>query len=87
MPWKPKHSCRYSLCGELIESGQSYCYKHKDKKPKREYTGDYKRGWPALRSMYLKHNPLCEDCKDKEIVEAAIEVHHKISIEVWPEGR
>ena len=87
MPYKSLKPCSYPLCPELIPKGRMYCYKHKEKKPKREYTGVYKRGWPALRSLYLKHTPLCEDCKEKGIVEAATEVHHKIPIEVWQEGR
>lgn len=38
--------------------------------------------WVNLRLEYLSRNPLCEHCKEKEIVKLASEVHHKIYISV-----
>ena len=87
MPYKSLKPCDYPLCPNLVEKGQAYCNKHKEKEPKREYKGAYKRGWQRLRDMYLKENPLCEECKAKGIVEKATEVHHKIPIEERPDLR
>jgi 5-methylcytosine-specific restriction protein A len=36
--------------------------------------------WKNLRLEYLIHQPLCENCIEKGIVESAVEVHHKIPI-------
>ena len=36
--------------------------------------------WKVLRLEYIKSNPLCEECKEKGILNSAIDVHHKIPI-------
>lgn len=43
------------------------------------------RPWRKLRAAYLTEHPLCADCEHEGRVEAAIEVHHRISRHVRPD--
>jgi 5-methylcytosine-specific restriction enzyme A len=36
--------------------------------------------WTELRLEYLRNNPLCEPCLERDIIKSAIDVHHKIPI-------
>ncbi len=36
--------------------------------------------WKKIRLEYLIHQPLCEVCIEKGIIESAVDVHHKIPI-------
>lgn len=37
--------------------------------------------WQELRRKKINSSPVCEDCKDKGIIEPATEVHHIIPVE------
>ena len=92
MPTKPKHPCAYPLCPNLVEAGQKYCSKHKgsiapqDTRPPASERG-YDWQWHKLRTMYLKHNPLCERCRAKGRVTPADTVHHIKPVAQYPELR
>jgi 5-methylcytosine-specific restriction enzyme A len=87
VPSSPPSACSYPGCPELTHD--KYCDKHKDNQItiKRTYTGDYKRGWPALRLMYLRNNPLCKHCRQQGIATIASEVDHIVPIALRPELR
>lgn len=86
MPYKSKRPCASPGCSNLVEHGEIYCSKHKSNKL-RSYTGAYKGAWQSLRTMYLKRNPLCEECKRKGIITVATEVDHIIPIKLRPDLR
>ena len=85
MPYKLKKSCNYPLCSELVDTGTTYCDKHK-KKVNTEYQkrrtdieeqAFYKSyRWQKLRKYKLSIDPLCEICLRKEIVKEATMVDH-----------
>lgn len=35
--------------------------------------------WRKMRLAYIDRHPLCEICQQKGLVEAAVDVHHKVS--------
>lgn len=39
------------------------------------------RRWKQLRAAYLQLHPLCELCKEKGLVVAAVDVHHRTPVE------
>ena len=41
----------------------------------------HSKRWIALRRIYLAEHPLCEQCRKKELLRPAIDVHHVIPIE------
>ena len=82
MPSKPKRSCLYPMCKELVVKG--YCATHsKDK-----YLYDKERGtatergynyrWQKARKSFLIRNPLCVECEREGRVESAVVVDHVI---------
>jgi 5-methylcytosine-specific restriction protein A len=91
MPYKPKVSCKYPLCSELIETGERFCPSHKQ--PTSEYEKKrnsinskvYNTTWRRLRRLKLNNNPLCERCLAKGKVIQAEEVDHVISVSQQPE--
>ena len=75
---KPKHPCKYSLCPELAEAGQSYCDKHKSNRDTRDSATKrgYDSRWQRARAIYLRSNPLCVECLKVGIIKAATVVDH-----------
>lgn len=86
MPTKCKRPCAYHGCPELVEYGERYCKEHKKVIHKNydKYNRDkgrhslYGSRWQKESKRFLVDNPLCEDCKEKGILEPATEVHHII---------
>jgi len=85
MPRKPKKPCAYPGCPELVEPGQSYCEKHRklkqrqvDKKRGTSAERGYNARWRKARKMFLKRNPLCEECKRNGKITPATVVDHII---------
>lgn len=83
MPRKPKKPCSYPGCPELVESGQSYCEKHRklrqkqyDKKRGTSAQRGYDARWRRIRRMVIAEEPLCRECKKNGIVKPATDVHH-----------
>lgn len=94
MPHRLKKPCAYPGCPELVQAEQTYCNEHK-RKVKGQRDKEYNRQrdprsrkfygsarWKKLRNKYIKQNPLCEHCQEKDKVTAATEVDHIIPIEV-----
>ncbi len=85
MSYRSKKSCTYPLCNKLIETGSTYCNKHK-KKVNIEYKDSrtdieehafYKSyRWQKLRKYKLNINPVCEDCLKESIVKEVRMVDH-----------
>lgn len=66
MPTKQKRLCNYRGCRNIATKG-SKCDDHYEP-PKRKESGQYHHwynlpAWKALRMMWLKSHPLCEECK------------------------
>jgi 5-methylcytosine-specific restriction protein A len=85
MPTKPKRPCKQFGCPELVESGQSYCDKHKktyDKDYERKRGTAHQRGytktWSKYRLMYLRENPICVMCQEEGNIVSASVVDHII---------
>ncbi|MBA7564371.1 HNH endonuclease [Candidatus Atribacteria bacterium 1244-E10-H5-B2] len=85
MPYKPKKSCSYPLCNKLVETGITYCDKHKKKVSKayqirrtdiEEQTFYKSYRWRKLRKYKLSRDPLCAICLREEIVKEAAMVDH-----------
>ena len=85
MPYKPKRSCSFPGCPELIPSGERFCSKHKKEEQKRY---DKQRGtaaqrgydarWRRYKKRYITEHPLCinyEECHNVATV-----VDHIISV-------
>ena len=73
MPTKPRKSCLYPGCRELIATG-SYCDTHRpptvDRRPSANKRG-YGVAWVRVRNAFLRQYPTCAKCGDK-----ATEAHH-----------
>ena len=89
MPKKPMKPCGFSMCSQLVKSGERFCPKHKRAERKRyESTRKtaaergYNAQWRKVRAMQLRHFPMCQRCQD-----AAVLVHHKIPVETDPSQR
>lgn len=92
MPDKAQHFCNWAGCDELTYA--RYCEKHTEfaeakrlqekqryqktrpSASKQGYDGD----WQKIRMMYLRRNPICEECLKGNKVTPAVLVHHKIRI-------
>ena len=61
--------------------------KHRGSARQRGYDGT----WERLRKMYLREQPLCEDCLENSLDDVtltpAVEVHHKKKVRDFPELR
>jgi 5-methylcytosine-specific restriction protein A len=83
MPNAPKRPCGYPGCPNLCDSGR--CEKH-TKQERHDYDArrqdDPQRKiycsarWRRLRAAKLAADPLCERCKQADILEGASDVHH-----------
>jgi 5-methylcytosine-specific restriction protein A len=85
MPIRPKRSCNFPGCTELVDKG--YCDKHK-KDNRKVYDKEYdrtrgtstQRGYGAnhrkLRKIVLDEEPLCRHCKAKGIIKPSKEMDH-----------
>ena len=86
MPTAPLHYCRGG-CGNKVKRGETYCPKCKAREQKaydriRGSAAErgYDRKWRDVRDLYIKENPLCEDCRDKGITKMANVVHHIVEL-------
>lgn len=87
MPNKLKRSCAVRACPNLIDVGK-YCDTHRqyqthDSRRKNDtarHKHEHTRRWQKLRLMYLRANPLCVDCKKKDKIVPATEVHHILPV-------
>jgi len=43
--------------------------------------------WLMLRQYILSKNPLCERCLKKDRITPATEIHHRVDLAYFPEGR
>ena len=83
MPWKPKHPCKFPVCAELVDYGQSRCPKHEallrtqydDRRGTSTQRG-YGVRWRQLRRWWLNAHPLCEECKKQGKLVTAEVVDH-----------
>ena len=94
MPTRAKKPCAYPQCPELVEAGNTYCgihrkgesrrqdkFRTRDKRIKSFYSS---ARWQKVRNRFIKINPLCEHCLDKDIVTPAEEVDHIVPVkEDW----
>ncbi len=81
-----KKFCNHSGCQTLVDYPQKYCethqplsnrvYRKKDSPSERGYDTQWKR----VRIIKLQHEPLCEDCLERNKTVPAVEVHHIIKI-------
>ena len=64
---------------------QTICDNHKKKETRKSsYERGYNNAWRSARMHYLKHNPLCYDCKQNNIYTGATEVHHILKASEHP---
>ncbi len=77
MPRKPMKPCKHPGCPHLTHD--KYCETHSkvlyERRPNASKRG-YDNNWRAIRKSFLKRNPLCESCLDKQQITQATEVHH-----------
>ena len=96
MPNRPKKPCKgkYGTCPNLVDANKRYCSScqpgevKKEKARTRQY--DKQRGttaqrgydsrWNRVRALYIKRNPICENCINEGRTNKAEEVHHIIPI-------
>ena len=91
MPQLPGKLCRAAGCKALAAKGMGFCEKHRPLFDEQERKRRAMRRWnPAARRLYglaawregraeyLRANPLCKDCLDHGILEAATDVDHVI---------
>jgi 5-methylcytosine-specific restriction protein A len=74
---RSKRPCRHPGCPALVVSG--YCDKHKQQKER--YRGSanergYNRDWQKARDRFLRDNPCCAKCLEKDRAVPATVVHH-----------
>jgi 5-methylcytosine-specific restriction enzyme A len=84
MPTQPPKPCRKAACGALTENG--YCEAHKQEKRKgfreldRKRENSHKRGynkrWERARKFFLRRNPICIECKRRDVITLANVVDH-----------
>ena len=82
MPRKPKKPCAYQGCLALTDN--RYCEVHQKLAAQHyeKYQRDpstrkrYGRTWKRIRDRYITSHPLCEQCKNADILTPAEEVHH-----------
>lgn len=92
-----KKFCNKTGCNEIITATEKYCAKHlinnvaelKTKQRDRESPSKrgYDRNWEKIRKHKLSITPLCEDCRAKNKIKTATEVHHIKKIRDYPELR
>lgn len=94
MPLLLKTPCNHPACRRATRG--RFCEEHRhlaaQRPSERRRTTAAERGydhrWRKVREFYISHNPLCEDCLDAGIVNAAhLEVDHVIPIAVRPDLR
>jgi 5-methylcytosine-specific restriction enzyme A len=94
MPKKPMKPCGFSMCSQLVKSGERFCPKHKRAERKRyESTRKtaaergYNAQWRKVRAMQLRHFPMCgcDECQGQRY--AADMVHHIVPIDKNPSLR
>jgi len=83
LPIKPKYYCKRPGCPELVESGTSYCQKHKlsnsrqiDQRRGTANERGYTYLWQRIRCGHLIENSLCVICRSHGIIRRAEHVHH-----------
>lgn len=86
MPSKAPHPCAYPGCPKL--TAERYCTEHKTI-ASREYNRYqrapdhnkiYGRRWHTIRDLYIRKNPLCEECFKAGRFVPADEVHHILPV-------
>lgn len=79
MPTKPKKPCKHPGCPKLTEG--IYCNEHREVH-RSDRMASNKRGydsrWRRARKRFLSVHPLCERCKENNILVAATVVDHII---------
>lgn len=78
MPYKPLSPCRHPGCAEL--TAERYCPEHKSFHIKTDRPSSNDRGynsrWRKARVLFLRDNPLCEECKKQGRYTPATVVDH-----------
>lgn len=99
MPNRPLQFCNHHGCPTLTAS--RFCPEHqaiydqetagKQSRYNRERGSAAKQGydsdWIAVRNIYIRRHPLCEDCMLKGKITAAEMVHHVRSVKDYPGAR
>jgi 5-methylcytosine-specific restriction protein A len=89
MPRRAQRPCKTAGCAELVAADTGYCTAHQKCKPGENRLTAWRRGydgaWQRFRLMFLRKNPLCDDCLKTERVEPATEVHHLLKVADHPE--
>lgn len=83
---RPRRLCRSPGCKNLVPTGTGgLCDTHKQEQQRHydERRGSasergYNHRWNKARKMFLRENPLCENCLKQNKTEVATEVDHKI---------
>lgn len=95
--YKRTRPCARVGCPKLVTGG-AYCEKHKKPRLDRfkslnrskspEKVKFYGSGaWKKTRSLYLKDNPLCEECRELDRIRPAVLVHHDPELtKLWELG-
>jgi 5-methylcytosine-specific restriction enzyme A len=81
MPRSASSPCRYPGCTHLGTGG--YCPDHRAERERERPSPSargYDRRWQAIRTRFMRHHPLCEDCRAEGRVHYAEEVHHVVPL-------
>lgn len=79
MPYKPKKSCKYPRCPNLIRVDQAYCNTHKGLNRRSSTTKQgYNYRWQKESKKFLAENPYCFYCMQKGLTVLASIVDHII---------
>ncbi|MEN6370921.1 MAG: HNH endonuclease [Armatimonadota bacterium] len=92
MPTAPKRPCAVKNCPNL--TNKRFCEQHEREHWKRldanrsnSAARGYDARWSKLAKLYLKRNPLCEDCQERGLTVAAQLVHHIKEVDTHPKLR
>jgi 5-methylcytosine-specific restriction protein A len=97
VPSRALRPCKDRDCIALTNDKTGYCPEHtylvkelnkqKEKLRKSARERGYDSTWEKLRKIFLRENPLCQDCLDAGKLTPANEVHHIKKVKEHPELR
>ena len=90
MPIRPKRPCSKSGCKELVDKGR--CHEHQvvaevqrkavDRERDKPHLHLYGTQWKKLRAVLLRDQPLCVECRKKNVVTMAKVIDHINSLKI-----